>query len=211
MRTILIGALTVMSSLGIHSAAQAATFFTAELSGDKIVPTPTGSLGTGFAEMMLNDDMTELTYSLTLNNLALDTDGGTVTKIHFHTGFSDEASPFHVLNIYGPSDDADAVFSNTSGPIVVSGKWTDADYCVTPPGVGFTCDNDPNTTKKLSDYLDDLLAGGLYMNIHTSDFPTGAIRGQIEVVPEPLTLLGAGTAIGFGTFFKRKKSDSKRK
>jgi len=30
-------------------------------------------------------------------------------------------------------------------------------------------------------------------------------------VPEPLTVLGAGTAIGFGSFFKRQLSKKQRK
>jgi hypothetical protein len=41
-----------------------------------------------------------------------------------------------------------------------------------------------------------LLAGQWYINIHTSTFPGGEIRGQITLVPEPasatLVLLGAG-------------------
>ncbi|MCH2248071.1 MAG: PEP-CTERM sorting domain-containing protein [Crocosphaera sp.] len=31
------------------------------------------------------------------------------------------------------------------------------------------------------------------------------------VVPEPLTILGAGTAIGFGTAFKKKLGKNKKK
>jgi hypothetical protein len=32
---------------------------------------------------------------------------------------------------------------------------------------------------------------------------------QVEVVPEPLTILGSATALGFGAFFKRKLKSSK--
>ena len=40
-----------------------------------------------------------------------------------------------------------------------------------------------------------LFAGGMYMNVHTSTFPGGEIRGQLAVVPEPgsLALMGAGS------------------
>ncbi len=40
---------------------------------------------------------------------------------------------------------------------------------------------------------DDLVAGLWYVNIHTSTYPGGEIRGQ--VVPEPSTLLLAGVAL----------------
>ncbi len=42
---------------------------------------------------------------------------------------------------------------------------------------------------------------------------TEAFQGIIEVqaVPEPLTILGAGTALGFGTFFKRKLAKKQNK
>lgn len=215
MKTILITAVTLLASIGVSYSAQAATMFKAKLSGDKIVdtngnPAPTGSLGKGSAVLWLNNTETELAYSITLNNLALDIDGGTVTKIHFHTGFDHQRSPFHVLNIHGPKDDADAVFSSTTAAITLSGIWSNSDYCFTAPKAGFTCDTDPDTTKKLSDYVSLLKQGGLYINIHTSAVPSGEIRGQIQPIPEPFTILGAGAALGFGTFFKSKRKNFKK-
>ena len=41
-----------------------------------------------------------------------------------------------------------------------------------------------------------LLAGNGYFNIHTSAFPNGEIRGQINVVPEPSTYLLMATGLG---------------
>ncbi len=43
--------------------------------------------------------------------------------------------------------------------------------------------------------ITDLLAGRTYLNIHTTAFPGGEIRGQLVPVPEPSTLALAGLGI----------------
>ena len=40
-----------------------------------------------------------------------------------------------------------------------------------------------------------LNSGNTYANIHDANFPGGEIRGQIEVTPEPSTLLLLGTGL----------------
>ncbi len=41
-----------------------------------------------------------------------------------------------------------------------------------------------------------LLSGNGYFNLHTTQFPAGEIRGQINVVPEPSTYLLMATGLG---------------
>ncbi|MBU7586298.1 MAG: CHRD domain-containing protein [Nostoc sp. TH1S01] len=64
-------------------------------------------------------------------------------------------------------------------------------------------------TRPLTDALaQELINGNAYFNIHTSVFPSGEIRGQLNPVPEPPTHLGllALTAWGISWQFKRRKN-----
>ncbi|MCC7435207.1 MAG: CHRD domain-containing protein [Methanoregulaceae archaeon] len=50
----------------------------------------------------------------------------------------------------------------------------------------------------------NLLSGLNYVNIHTSTFPGGEIRGQITAVPEPGTLAALG--LGAAAFLRRRRA-----
>jgi hypothetical protein len=56
-------------------------------------------------------------------------------------------------------------------------------------------------------FIAGLESGQTYLNIHTSQFPTGEIRGQLEAVPEPasLLLLSTGFIGTAGALRKRRK------
>jgi len=52
----------------------------------------------------------------------------------------------------------------------------------------------------------DLLAGLWYLNLHTSAFPGGEIRGQVlGIIPEPATLALAGLGLSFIIAMRRKR------
>lgn len=125
--------------------------------------------------------------------------GDDVTAIHLHSGNPgvSEVGP-HTLNIFGnPSeDDADAVFDFENNTI--TGIWDNSDSTDSGGGVN-TSDGVPNhhlsdvlsgidplSTKTVSDYVDELLAGNFYIQAHTEDFdiPGGIMRGQVEEVSE---------------------------
>jgi len=57
-------------------------------------------------------------------------------------------------------------------------------------------------------FIAGLLSGQAYFNIHTTQFPGGEIRGQLQAVPEPATLFLLATGImgAAGALRKRRKS-----
>jgi hypothetical protein len=56
-------------------------------------------------------------------------------------------------------------------------------------------------------FIAGLTSGQTYLNIHTSQFPGGEIRGQLQAIPEPATLLlmGTGLMAAIGVIRKRSK------
>ena len=56
-------------------------------------------------------------------------------------------------------------------------------------------------------FIAGLLNGQAYFNIHTTQFPGGEIRGQLQAVPEPATLLllSSGVVGVVGVLRKRRK------
>ncbi len=133
--------------------------FRANLSGDQEVP-PRETLAVGEAIFQLSSDGNELSYKLIVANL------DNITMSHIHV------AP-----------------AGVNGGIVV---WL---YPVTPPALLL-----PGTTNgilqqgvitkdklvgalaghELSDLVDLMIAEGTYVNVHTSQFGGGEIRGQIK-------------------------------
>ena len=199
------------------SPANAATVFTATLSGDDVVPA-FDTDASGFARFELNEAQTELSYFIQLEGLVLTpdiadrTELNDVTRIHLHTAPVGSNGP-HVLNIFGlPSeDDDDLVIDFANGTL--SGVWDDGD-AFDDSGNLFD-QTAPGTTKLLSDFVDELFAGDLYLQVHSlaSDVSIpaspGELRGQLsQGVPEPTTLLGLPLALAVGTHFRRKQRKS---
>ena len=181
---------------------QSTPAFFAFADGEQVVQDEaiTDSTATAIVSFILAEDGNSLAYKIQLNGLTLKEDpsdrieANDVTKIHFHVGAPGNNGG-HTLNVFGlPSeDDDDLVVDYENG--IITGIWEDSD-AKDLNGDGDT--NDDPESKPLSDFLEALKAGELYIQIH--DFASdqlgtpGAVRGQITPLKSEnsFTLLAEG-------------------
>ena len=126
--------------------------FTAKLSGKEEVP-PNGSPSTGFAWVKITDD--KIRYEVNV------TDMDKVNAAHIHLAEAGKNGPV-VLTLFkgGPTEqvngtvgEANVTASNLEGPM---------------------------KGKDVTDLVTAMKNGTTYVNVHTTDFPDGEIRGQLK-------------------------------
>ena len=132
--------------------------FTTHLTGDEEVP-PAQTQAQGQAIFQLSKDGTELTYKLIVANIE------NVNQAHIHLGPEGANGPV-VVWLYPDAPPPVLIPGRFSG-VLASGTITAAD--LVGPLAGMT----------LQDLLNAMEAGNTYVNVHTSQFPGGEIRGQI--------------------------------
>jgi len=132
----------------------------------------TNSPGTGFGTVTLDTDTNLLSYDFSWSGLV-----GDLTRLHIHGPASADASnPQHVVEIFGPPE-VPAELATTAGN--VSGAFE----LQTLEQIGF----DPIEAEFI---IETLINGQAYLNVHTSVFGTGEIRGNLgtpvtQSIPEP--------------------------
>lgn len=106
------------------------------------------------------------------------------TQITVDLSWSGLTAPATASHIHGPGGagtNAAVIFPFSGVPAATSGAIPEQTFAINATQVGY------------------LFSGYLYMNVHTSTFPGGEIRGQLLLVPEPavaaLGLLGAGLTV----------------
>jgi hypothetical protein len=133
---------------------------TATLGGGEETPAPgllTGAVGT--ASIWVDVPNEEILVTLSLFNFATGTTAG-----HIHVGPKGIAGPV-VINFPIPT--------TRTGDLSLTFR-VGASAFVARPELGITT---------MADAIQAIVGGGAYVNIHTSQFPAGEIRGQLGLVP----------------------------
>jgi hypothetical protein len=126
--------------------------FTAELTGAQERPTPVQTEGEG--EAKFESDGTSVAFELKWKNLS-----SPAFAAHLHCGGPEEAGPVGVTLFAG-----------------AMGAEGEVQASFTAPDPGNACG-----WEDLADVLGAMATGGTYVNVHTTQFPGGEIRGQVTV------------------------------
>jgi hypothetical protein len=183
-------AIAIATTLICASAAQAATtIYTATLTGPNESP-PNASPGTGTATVTVDTVANTMLVSVNFSGLV-----GTTTASHIH---APTAAPFT-----GTANVATTTPTFAGFPLgVTSGTYNPSAFDLLTASTynpAYITANGGTVIGARTALLAALASGQAYLNVHTTTFPGGEIRGFLIAVPEPaswlLMLIGFG-AIG---------------
>ncbi|HTF70767.1 MAG TPA: CHRD domain-containing protein [Edaphobacter sp.] len=167
--------------------------YTANLNGATEEP-PTGSPGTGFATVMIDDIANTMAVNVTFSGL---TAGNTAAHIHCCTatpGFGNAGVATITPTFTGfPSGVTSGIYDHVFD-LTAASSYNPA--FVTAQG---------SLAAAEAALLAGLASDETYLNIHTSTNPGGEIRGFLVAVPEPASLPLAVLTLGGLAFFWRAK------
>lgn len=169
MKTFALTAVAIASTIAASASAQVITIGPFPLAGTQEVPA-NASPATGMASLMLNTTTGAFTLDYSFSGLI-----GTVTVAHFHRALAgSNGSVVYWLAAPGAPNMLPTTLMSPSLPTGVSAATASGSGVFSPTLIG------------------DALAGRLYMNVHTTAFGGGEIRGQVVPTPGALALVGLG-------------------
>jgi hypothetical protein len=188
--------LTILVFCSLISARATITVFDTFLTGPNEFPA-NASPGTGYALVVLDDTANTLQVQVLFAGLL-----GTTTASHIHAA---TAVPFA-----GTAGVATTTPTFAGFPLgVTSGSYSNTLDLTSASSYNpaYVTANGGTTASAEAALISAMFAGKSYLNIHTSVFPSGEIRGFLAPVPEPSTLALAGLcAAGVaGRVLKRKR------
>jgi hypothetical protein len=143
---------------GQNFAKQDVRNFRTHLTGGQEVPS-NDSRATGQAIFQLSKDGTELSYKLIVANIS------NVTMAHIHLAPAGANGPV-VLWLYPSAPPAQLIPGRVNG-VIGEGVVTEANLVGQLAG------------QPLSALIEHIVNGNAYVNVHTSQFPGGEVRGQL--------------------------------
>lgn len=153
--------LAVMPAVWANSQGGENGNFSAHLTGDQeVAATPVETRGTGQATFRLSKDGTELHYRLNVANIE------NVTMAHIHVAPAGQNGGV-VAWLY-PDGPPPQLIEGRSQGTLAHGTITAADLVGGLAGTS------------LDALVEAMRAGDTYVNVHTSQYPAGEIRGQIR-------------------------------
>lgn len=135
--------------------------YTASLKGRNEVPA-VDTNAQGQAIFHLSKDGTELSYKLIVANI------DNVLQSHIHCGAEGVNGPV-VVFLFGPSPGV------TVNGVLAEGTITAADVIPRPDSAA--C---PGGIANFAELLEKINSGEAYVNVHTTEFPGGEIRGPVQ-------------------------------
>ena len=180
--TVIVLAVATALMLLVPAAYAIPVTFVGNLTGANEVP-PVPSSATGLATVVLDAAAQTLQINATFSGLTSNTNAA---HIHCCAPLGTNAGV------------ATTVPAFPGFPLgVTSGSFTSAVFDLTQPTIynpAFVT-LQGGLTQAEAALIAGILNGTTYLNIHTVNFPGGEIRGQLEAVPEPATLLLLGTTM----------------
>jgi hypothetical protein len=156
---------------------------------------PNGSPGSGFATINIDDVADTMQLDVVFDDLTTNT---VASHIHCCTALAGT----------GTAGVATVTPSFTDFPLGVTGGVYSHIFDLTSAGSynpAFVTANGGTPAGAEAALLAGMKAGEAYLNIHTDQFPRGEIRGFLQPVPEPTTLLLLGGGLSAAALRSRRR------
>ena len=139
--------------IGLFAKPKTGLIFNSNLLGSNEVP-PVSTSAAGNAHFVLHPNRKSLKYDIRFNNLSTP-----FSSAHFHLGQINQNGPIikTLTHDFIPTNNL-----RTSG--FIQGTWSSKD-------------NEPLTEL----IVDEILANRVYVNIHSTQYPNGELRGQVSI------------------------------
>jgi len=180
--TVIVLAVTTALMLLVPAAYAIPVTFVGNLTGANEVP-PVPSSATGLATVVLDAAAQTLQINATFSGLTSNTNAAHIhccAPLGTNAGVATTVPAFPGFSLGSPSGSFTSAVFDLTQPTIYNPAFVTLQGGLTQAEVAL---------------IAGILNGTTYLNIHTVNFPGGEIRGQLQAVPEPTTLLLLGTTM----------------